>query len=294
MQAVTELLAAAARPVATAALAEPVTAFAGAEAFDAVAALDAATGAAACGPLDAVRGTLELLFAHQRADGALPARLAPARGLKARLAGWLGRPDAGVLAEAHHEGLAPAAMAIHAASAYVEATGDRQFLQDHDAGLARALAYVEATAGENLLDAVLAYRALKAMGELAVPRGEAVAAARFWARAASLRERANQRLWEPGRGRFAEPGDGRANLLAVAYGLAAPGQAQAILARAEDGLGLTAGPGYHALAAAHAGDWPRARKLLEQDHRLDFTPAEAGRWMAALAALNLPSARARA
>jgi len=141
---------------------------------------------------------------------------------------------------------------------------------------------------------VLTYRALKAMGELAVPRGEAVEAARYWARAASLRERANARLWEPGRGRYLEAGDGRANLLAVAYGLAAPGQAQAILAQAADGLGISAGPGYHALAAAAAGDWPQARTQLEADVRLDFTPAEAGRWMAALALAGAPRPRAQA
>src|SRR4051794_13502312 len=75
MQAVTELLAAAVRPTTTTAIAEPVLAFAGPDGLDALAALDAATGAASCGPLEAVRGTLELLLAAQRADGRLPSRL---------------------------------------------------------------------------------------------------------------------------------------------------------------------------------------------------------------------------
>lgn len=234
--------------------------------FDATEGLYAALGAVALGQYATVRATLAVLFAFQRADGRLPGALAPRRGLRAWLAERLGQGD-DTLAEAHYtSGLVPTALALWLGAAYVEVTGDRQFLQESRAGFERALAWLEAQRSDGLpacegaptlLEGVLVYRALRAMGEMAMPRGEAVEAARYWARAASLRERVNAHFWDAGRGHYVETA-GPGNLLAAAFGLAARGQALATLDRADDGLGLEAGLLALALGALQAR--PQARE----------------------------------
>lgn len=259
-------------------------------------ALYAALGAAAAGQLEAVRGTLTALFAFQRADGCLPSRLRPATGWRAKLAVWLGQQEAEALTVACYAGgVVATAMTLWLGAAYAEVTGDRQFLQDHKAACERALAWLatqerDGLVADELYANVLYFRALRAMGEMAVPRGEAIDAARYWARAAALRERVNTRFWEAGRGRYAQDADGRANLLAAAFGLAAPGQSQAILAQTDDGFGLSAA-GFLAYGAASLGDVSRARQALET---APANAAEAGRCWLAFAQLNAAPLRVAA
>jgi hypothetical protein len=259
--------------------------------FVAEQAIYAALGAVAAGQLEAVRGTLTTLFTFQRPDGCLPSELRPATGLRARLAVWLGQHEAEALTVADYAGgLVATAMTLWLGAAYVELTGDRQFLQDHKAACERALAWLAAQerdglVADELYANVLFFRALRAMGEMAVPRGEAIDAARYWARAAALRERVNTRFWEAGRGHYAEDGDGRANLLAAAFGLAAPGQSQALMAQTDDGFGLSAA-GFLAYAAACLDDNARARQALEA---APANAAEAGCCWLAFAQLNTPA-----
>jgi hypothetical protein len=300
-----DVLASAAREVTSRALTAGTLAFATEAGIVSENALYAAMGAVTVGQYAAVRGTLAVLFAAQRLDGRLPSRMVPRRGWRARLAALFGRVDRSLVGVAFGKGVLPTALALWASAVYVEATGDRQFLQDHQAALARAGAWLEnarvdglpAADGEkpSLLAGVLCYRALRALGELAVPRGEVVEAARHWARAAALRERINTAFWDAGRGHYTEEAStqGRANLLAVAVDLAARGQAQAILAQTDDGFALEAGWGFHALAAVAQGDITRARQANERGECEGTSAAEAGRLLLAMHESRSPEALAR-
>ena len=293
---VTAALAAAARSTPLPGALDGAVTFAGETALVAEDALYAAMGAVALGQLAAARQTLAALFDAQDEDGRLPSALRPTGGWHARVLTWLGRPDHALVEAEYEGGVVATALAIWLGAEYTEATGDRQFLQEHHAAFERAAAWLERQergglpsqdgAAPTMLAGVLVYRALRAMGEMAMPRGEAIAAARYWARAASLRERVNAAFWDAGRGCYREDGPGQANMLAVATGLAARGQALAILAAADDGLAVTAAPGFHALAAAREGEAPRARQAIEQDLRGTLDAATAGRLGLALAALK--------
>jgi hypothetical protein len=300
-----DVLATAAREVTSRAFTTGVLAFATEDGIISENVLYAAMGAVTVGQYAAVRGTLAVLFGAQREDGRVPSRMGLRRGWRARVAAWFGRPDRALTTVAYGQGLVPTALALWASAVYVEATGDRQFLQDHKSALQRAGAWLEARqvdglpalAGEppSLLAGVLCYRALLALGELAVPQGDAVAAARHWARAANLRERVNAAFWDAGLGHYTEAalGKGRANLLAVAVNLAAHGQAQAILAQTDDGFALEAGSGFLALAASAQGDFVRARAAHTRGSSESACPAEAGRLLLALAEAMPTEALAR-
>jgi glycogen debranching enzyme len=152
------------------------------------------------------------------------------------------------------------------AEEFVAASGDRAFAERHYTGLVRALewlprdrdglVYQEETAdwkdlakrGHTVMySQALHYQALKSMSSLAAYLGKRELAprrrlelqrdaVRFSMQAARVKRAIQRRLWDPSRDHFADSETSRdfspdGNLMAVAFGIATPSQAEAILER---------------------------------------------------------------
>lgn len=222
----------------------------------------AALGAMERGQLDVARDLVEGLLGRQRADGALPVKLARRLNVVDRMRSLLGKPvpyrapERAVFADTLSTQAAATAMTAWAAAEYALRAGDDTFVTRWAEAMEQAVGYVEAHVGQGLPDVgceAAYYQAQMALGHVAIARGDAVAGARRWAAAAE----AKGRIQDAERAPDAGVGD---ELLAVYVGACDRPTAQAAVARATTPVTF----GLAALAAVRAGDTPLASQLLSQ------------------------------
>jgi len=240
-----------------------------------------ALGALMGGEAASVRATLEQLFTWQAAEGAWPTRVYRRWRLRDAWGRCLGRGRVdGVLDAAHYDAQAikSALLWVYVAAEYVAVTGERSVLANWYAPLSRALAWVQRQGVDDLFTGALYYQACKALGEMAVILGDAVAGARHWAEAVMIRERL---------GDACEAGNSdEACLWAVTTGLASRKTASDLMNRTGGCQALVA------LAAAVSGDGQRAWAALREtaaEVRAAGTIklSEAGLFLRALAAIRV-------
>lgn len=246
----------------------------------------AAFGALAKGHLSAVKGSLETVLELQFPDGLVPRRVGRGSTFEGSLRGGLGisRPKPRVFDTADRIGglgglpLDSNLLVLIQSAAYVDASGDRAFLEKQRPALERALGFLRSKIERGILvqtpysdwkdmtnrgravmyNQALYYGALKAMAHLHALSGDEKGERDLLREAEAFRSKVQERFWNPQRGFFVESErfsqfspDG--NVLAVLFGLATDEQRAGIFAEVDRLLEK------HALLPAYDGDYPSDR-----------------------------------